>query len=299
MKSSSTITKNTAESYHQKHRSLKPQAPQEKLQQATSPKSNTSDTRVDLSDQAKELLKQSTTPQSLATSAASHLITGTINSLIPSIISTSSNEVDDEKKNEKEIVGKMDAVEREKPDLAPVMRTEKILTPLPNQSKAPGIFFIKGFESISISTDYSGLDKMADNIQGARLYSWDQKESIINEIKKRDLSAPIVLIGHSLGGDTAVEIANELNSIDNNFRRVDLLVTLDSVGKNNDIVPQNVKNNLNFFGENSWFFNDGPNVARNNELTNVVNELRSEGHTELDNNNDIQFKILTAMQDIL
>ncbi|MBT3979776.1 MAG: hypothetical protein HOE90_00405 [Bacteriovoracaceae bacterium] len=156
--------------------------------------------------------------------------------------------------------------------------------------RKPAIFFIGGLETFS--GGYGGIKKMAESVPGARYYSWDQKDEMIAEIDKRHVSQPVVLVGHSYGGDTAFEMAEELNTLDHNFRQVNLMVTLDSVGGENDIIPQNVRKNLNFFGEGNPLLNDGPHVARNNQLSDVINELRSEGHTELDDTKEIQYKIL-------
>ena len=74
---------------------------------------------------------------------------------------------------------------------------------------------------------------------------------------------------------------------------------MDSFGFNNDIIGQNVAKNLNFISDDSSWLNDGPNIARNNNLTEVINELRTESHTELDENEEIQLKIFQSINDIL
>jgi glutaryl-CoA dehydrogenase len=111
---------------------------------------------------------------------------------------------------------------------------------------------------------------MAEAVEGSRLYDWNQKDEIIEHIKKTHADFPIILVGHSLGGDTVKEIADELDSLEHNFRSVDLLVTLDAVGFNNDIIPQNVKEHLNVFAETNVLLNDGPHVARRHEKTDVA-----------------------------
>jgi len=45
--------------------------------------------------------------------------------------------------------------------------------------------------------------------------------------------------------------------------------------------------------------NDGPNIARNNQVSEVINELRTESHTELDDHEDIQKKIFGSINQIL
>ncbi|WPU63240.1 lipase family protein [Peredibacter starrii] len=169
--------------------------------------------------------------------------------------------------------------------------------------KKPAIFFIKGLDIFSSPSNsesgYAGLGRMAEAVDGSRLYGWDQKEEIIKEIKKVHPDYPVILVGHSLGGDTAIEVADELDSLGNKFKGVDLLVTIDAVGFSHDIVPQNVKKHLNVFGEKSLFLNDGPHVARREEKTSVRNILSPLDHTEIDDDREIQFEIMSMIQETL
>lgn len=166
-------------------------------------------------------------------------------------------------------------------------------------AKKPGIFFVGGMEISGASSErYGGIRGMAEATKGSRMYGWDQQASIINEIEKRNDDQPIILVGHSFGGDSAVEIANELNTLEHGFRKVDLLVTIDSVGANNDIIPTNVKKNMNYFSED-LFLSDEPNVARNAKKTDVQNYLRNEGHTEIDDHTEVQSDILEAISNLV
>ena len=169
----------------------------------------------------------------------------------------------------------------------------------------PGIFFISGMQfglsnSLgSSSSNDTGLKTMSEYISGAEHFKWDDKDELLAEIEKRPTHQPIIMVGHSLGGDLAVEVANELNNLSHGFRKVDLIVTLDSVGFNNDIIPQNVRKNLNFIGEKDFLYNDGPNIPRDTGYTKVTNELRSEAHTELDDSYEVQFKIFENINNVL
>lgn len=169
--------------------------------------------------------------------------------------------------------------------------------------KKPAIFFIKGLDIFSSPLKseggYAGLGHIAESIEGSRLYGWDQKKEIMDEIKKVHKDYPVILVGHSLGGDTAIEIADELDSLKENFRSVDLLVTVDAVGFSHDIIPQNVKKHLNVFGETSLFLNDGPHVARREEKTSVRNILSPLDHTDIDDDKEIQFEIVDLIQKTL
>jgi hypothetical protein len=146
---------------------------------------------------------------------------------------------------------------------------------------------------------YAGVERMAEAVEGARLYGWDQKDEILEHIQKTEAGQPIVLVGHSLGADTVKEVTDELDSLKYNFRKVDFLATLDAVGFGNDIIPQNVGEHLNVFGENDFFLNDGPHVARNHSRTKVANILSPLDHTELDDAKDIQFEILQGINKAL
>lgn len=166
--------------------------------------------------------------------------------------------------------------------------------------KKPLIVFIKGLDIFSSPSKseggYAGLGRIAESIEGSRLYGWDQKDEIMKEIKKVHRDYPVILVGHSLGGDTAIEIADEMDSLKQGFRPVDLLVTVDAVGFSHDIIPQNVKKHLNVFGENSLFLNDGPHVARREEKTSVRNILSPLDHTEIDDDREIQFEIVDLIK---
>ncbi len=170
--------------------------------------------------------------------------------------------------------------------------------PKMSQIYRPAIFFIEGFSLFSGSSG-GGLPDLQKNMPGSEIYSWDDEDKMLEEILKRPLDRPVILVGHSLGGDAAVNLSNRLNTLENGYRKVDLVVTLDSVGFNNDIIPANVKKNLNFIGDEDAFFNDGPNIARDTRYTEVVNELRSEGHREIDEAEDIHFKIFNSIGEVL
>lgn len=169
--------------------------------------------------------------------------------------------------------------------------------------KKPTIIFIKGLDVFSSPSKseggYAGVGRMAEAVEGSRIYGWNQKEEIIKEIKKTHADFPVILVGHSLGGDTAIEIADELDSLKEKFRPVDLLVTIDAIGFSHDIISQNVKKHLNVFGESSLFLNDGPHVARREEKTSVRNILSPLNHTDIDDDREIQFEVMNLIQNTL
>lgn len=164
--------------------------------------------------------------------------------------------------------------------------------------KEPLVIFFNGFEMFSSVND-AGLKKLAEHIPHARTYSWTEEDMAMEEIKKHHPQTPLILAGHSLGSDTAVNIAQSLNTLDNGFRKVDLLVTLDSIGSDNDVIPTNTRKNLNFIGEEQGFFNDGPNIAKDLEQTEVINELRPEGHLDIDNEESVMKKIFEEIMPLI
>lgn len=165
--------------------------------------------------------------------------------------------------------------------------------------KKPAVIFVQGFSAFGISNG-DGISDMADNYPGAKKFSWEEHDKIMTEIKKHAPGEPVVLVGHSFGGDTAIEIANELNSVKNGFRQIDLLVSIDAVGMNKSIIPINVKSNLNFFTEGVVpFLHGDPTVARNTKYTEVTNELRNELHTKMDDSPEVQFEIFNKINEVL
>ena len=191
--------------------------------------------------------------------------------------------------------------EFKKPD---IKKTPDVSPPVKEGSlKKPAIIFVKGLDVFSSPSTsergYAGVGKIADAIDGSQVFNWDEQEEIIEEIKKVQKDQPVILVGHSFGGDTALEVAEELDSLEHGFRKVDLLIMIDAVGADNDIVPQNVKNHLNVFGESNFLLNDGPHVARRNEMTKVKNILSPRDHTELDDDKEIQFEVVNLIKDTL
>jgi len=228
------------------------------------------------------------------------------------------NKVDHSKTNQ-EIIKNIEKKAKEIPEAARVEISEKALELKRELSSAektnliqskkigniekPGIYFMSGFDWFgagSIKGNYDGIKDMSEAIKGAKHFAWDEQDEIIEDIKKRKQDQPIVLVGHSFGGDGVVEIAQKLNTLDNGFRKIDLMVTLDSVGMENDLIPQNVVKNLNYLAQGPYnFLNDGPNLAINYERTEVKNYLRPEAHSELDDATDIQMTILEEVEKLI
>lgn len=153
------------------------------------------------------------------------------------------------------------------------------------------IFFITGLDLSLFDDEENGLRSLAKFTAGSTHETWANEDKVLDSIKKLPLDKPIMLIGHSLGSDAAVSIANKLNSAEYGFRDVDLLVTLDSVGFDNDIIPNNVKLNQNYISDQDYFFNDGPNIARDHLKSTVNNYLLDRLHTQIDSDKEVQSSI--------
>ncbi|WP_444626867.1 RHS repeat-associated core domain-containing protein [Flavobacterium columnare] len=104
------------------------------------------------------------------------------------------------------------------------------------------------------SIDYGGLSYIAEaskNIPEIQVVvysssmSGETKKDVVTTIKNFKSINPkgrVVLIGHSLGADNAVEIVNENPNL-----KVDLLMTLDIMGEwDSDNIPTNVNTAINF-----------------------------------------------------
>jgi hypothetical protein len=163
----------------------------------------------------------------------------------------------------------------------------------------PAVFFIGGISLFDADFMGNGLKQMTEAVDEGRYYNWDQKDEMIDQIKLRKRSQPVILVGHGFGADSAVEISQELNTIENGFRTIDLLVTLNSVGTDNDFIPQNVTKNLNFLTADNGWFDDGPNIATNYKRTKVENYLRPEDHSDLDDTTDVQIEVLNAINNLI
>lgn len=164
--------------------------------------------------------------------------------------------------------------------------------------RKPAVFFVSGFQYGGLKRS-SFLEDMAKYVPDGKHFNWDDEEKMVDEIKKRPVDQPVVLVGYGLGGGTALSIANKLNNIKNGFRSVDLLVTIDASASPSDIIPQNVDKHVNFIGDEGGIFHDGPHIARNTEMTEVVNELRNEKDISLEENTEMQYKIFEGINQIL
>jgi hypothetical protein len=251
------------------------------------------DYKLQLSDQSRELQNQMQQETSSSTNSSSSSNSTMTNSTSADVPTPPKVEVPDLKVEE--VIDKASKAKQVKDavDLGKLKLEEA------KAAKTPAVFYIRGVEFFETAFTENGLRAMAESTEGARYYAWDQKEQMVEQIKKRDKNQPVILIGHGFGADTAVEVAQALNTVENNFRKVDLLVTLNARGANNDFIPQNVVKNLNFLPQNNSWYDDGPNIALNYQRTSVENFLRAENHGDLPNSTDIQIEIMDAINKLI
>jgi hypothetical protein len=244
------------------------------------------DYKLKLSDKAKELNKEIKTPELNDPGSGSASSSSSVT--VPDLPDTP-----DLTDVAKEVLDKADNIDTAKKAKEVVTKKEV------KEIDKPAVFFIGGISLFDADFMGNGLKQMTEAVDEGRYYNWDQKDEMIDQIKLRKRSQPVILVGHGFGADSAVEISQELNTIENGFRTIDLLVTLNSVGTDNDFIPQNVTKNLNFLTADNGWFDDGPNIATNYKRTKVENYLRPEDHSDLDDTTDVQIEVLNAINNLI
>jgi len=145
--------------------------------------------------------------------------------------------------------------------------------------------FSSGGSSDSSEPDVeTGIDVLARRISAEKLglqvevHEHEDQDAAVGKVEKvlRDNpSAKVAVVGHSLGGDSAVEVSQTLGKKD---IEVDLLVQIDSVGAFDEKKPANVKRGINIFSTSG----DGIDGARQVEGSVNVG-LEGTTHTDIDN----------------
>lgn len=143
--------------------------------------------------------------------------------------------------------------------------------------------FISGFSATS-SGAKPGVHGMADdstikgNIPGKEYKIGHTQGSkavrIIKKALKKNPCEPVVLVGHSFGGDTAIEIAQDLAG---ERICVDLLIQIDSVGVGDEVLPKNVTKGVNLWSTSREGLNGASNVKGS---TNIG--IHNTTHTDID-----------------
>jgi len=140
--------------------------------------------------------------------------------------------------------------------------------------------FITGFTGLFSDDDTAGIHKVGNMYRDddivLNLEHYDCVE-ILKQVKRAmesNLNQPIILVGHSFGGDSAIEIAQilEKESI-----LVDLLIQVDSIGFCDEVLPANVTKGINIYTED-YSFPDGTHFVKGSK--NIG--LKNTSHTTID-----------------
>ncbi len=123
--------------------------------------------------------------------------------------------------------------------------------------------FVSGFSASSDSSDtsststQSGVHQMGDDLPKTtktkigpiKKFAWDDQTDACNFIEGAigsNRNQPVILVGHSFGGDSVVEIAKLLKK---KGICVDLMIQLDSVGVGDEVKPSNVEKGVNIWNK--------------------------------------------------
>ena len=111
--------------------------------------------------------------------------------------------------------------------------------------------------------------------------------SSINSFRKQSPDGKLIMVGHSMGADNLIELANENPNV-----KVDLLFTLDIAddpryGIDDDKIPSNVKTAINYYNKNDGFMHSaigGEDIeAIDSSKTKILNVPVNASHTQIDN----------------
>ena len=139
------------------------------------------------------------------------------------------------------------------------------------------------------------LDESSPRVEVmARRFGHTHQQSAVEFVVSNAERSEIVLIGHSFGGDSAIEVAESVSRLSLTVYR---LVQIDSVGVRDNILPGNVGHGLNFFQEATELLEpQGERFVQGS--TNVRGEvhfgLRDETltHTNIDNFPALQAEVV-------
>lgn len=122
-----------------------------------------------------------------------------------------------------------------------------------------GDIFSRGMDTLTVKLNQRGYN--------ARVYSTNAWQAIARQIadgRLRGQTDIVVLIGHSLGADATIKIANQLDKAN---IPIELIVTFD--GTEAHQVPKNVLHLVNFYQNNGFGKRIGPGPGFRGELTNL------------------------------
>jgi hypothetical protein len=144
-----------------------------------------------------------------------------------------------------------------------------------------------------------GLDKLADELRARGINAevrkhlyWTTTVSDILRERAAGKVGMLILIGHSQGGNDAIEIARALEI---SHVQVDLLVTFDPYGQKP--VPPNVARAINYYQNGGWGLPLIPEAGFRGKLVNIdLADDSSIFHYNIDKNDRIHSEVLREIE---
>jgi hypothetical protein len=153
-----------------------------------------------------------------------------------------------------------------------------------------------------------GMDQLNDKLvaKGVRATvhnhaRWEELAAEAADKYSKDKTfGPIILIGHSLGANASVLMAEKLGAAGVPVR---LIVTFDSLSRSNDVkvkISSNVEEVLNFYKAKAWGLEMIPGKGFKGKIDNVnLNEKRGVGHLNMDKNPELQARVVDFVLEVL
>lgn len=153
-----------------------------------------------------------------------------------------------------------------------------------------GDIFSRGMDTLAVKLNRQGYN--------ARVYSTNAWQAIARQIadgRLRGQKDIVVLIGHSLGADATIKIANEL---DKSNIPIELIVTFD--GTEPHQVPKNVLHLVNFYQNNGFGKRIGSGPGFQGELTNLdLTADASIRHINIDKSDRLHSYVIQKIAEIV
>jgi hypothetical protein len=158
----------------------------------------------------------------------------------------------------------------------------------------PQVYLLRGWFGV-FST---GMDSMAETLRGKGIQAeaighlaW--KSTTLKVIKERSAgkTGPLVLVGHSQGGNNVIDMARELEA---HKIPVELLITLAPFLQ--DPVPSNVVRALNYYQSPGWGTPLTADPSFKGELSNIdIGSDSGTFHINIDKNSRVQAEVVGAI----